>query len=121
MLVRAMIVWVAGLVTWVPYGTWYLFFEAPREQYALLVTGILFWTFGYWSVVGPLLMAIKVRRVFRTIEAAGSRAELEQALRRPEARDVAIDLIATENHIPRFLAVRVFDLLVRAMRDRRPA
>lgn len=115
MLVKAALVWVAGLLTLVPYGTYYLFFEAPRDQYALLITLILFWIFGYWSLMGPLFMAVKVRSVFRVIESAGSKDELLSALRSADAKDVAVDLIATENHIPRFLAVRVYDLLINRM------
>jgi hypothetical protein len=44
MLAKAILLWVVGLATFVPYGTYYLFFEASRDQYALLVTSILFWT-----------------------------------------------------------------------------
>jgi hypothetical protein len=109
--VLALVVWIAGLLTLVPYGTWYLFFEAPRDQYALLITLVLFWIFGYWGVVGPILAAIKVRRVFRALERAGSREELLAQLRSPDTREAAIDLIASENRIPRFLAARVFNLL----------
>jgi hypothetical protein len=112
MVVRAAIVWVLGLLTLVPYGTYYLLFEAPREQYAILITLILFWVFGYWGLAGPMLMLVKVRSVFRSLERAGSSQELQAAMASPEARDVAIDLIATENHIPRFLAARVYKLLV---------
>jgi hypothetical protein len=112
MLAKAILFWVVGLVTFVPYGTYYLLFEAPRDQYALLITAILFWVFGYWSLVGPLILALKVRRVFRAIESAGSPEQLSCALKSPDARDVAIDLIATENHIPRFLASRVYALVV---------
>jgi hypothetical protein len=111
-IVKAVVVWVAGLLTLVPFGTYHLFFQAPREQYALLITGILFWIFGYWGVVGPLLAAIRVRRVFRSIELAGTRGELEEALRSEETAEVAMDFIATENGIPRFLARRVYRLLV---------
>jgi hypothetical protein len=117
MIVKAVVVWVAGLLTLVPFGTYYLFFEAPREQYALLVTGVLFWIFGYWGVVGPLVAAIRVRRVFRAIELAGTRDELERALRSEETAEVAIEFIATENGIPRFLARRVYALLVRRFRE----
>ena len=112
MLANATVVWVIGLLTVVPYGTYYLLFEAPRDQYALLITTILFWVFGYWSLVGPLIMTVKVRRVFRAIELAGSHKQLERALKSPDARDVAIDLIATENHIPRFVASRVYALVI---------
>ena len=112
MLVKAALLWVAGLLTLVPYGTYYLFFEASRDQYALLITLILFWIFGYWGVVGPLLMVIKVRSVFRAMEFARSQDDLVRALGSPDAKDAAISLIATENHVPRFLAARVYDLLI---------
>jgi hypothetical protein len=112
MLTKAIVVWVVGLLTAVPYGAYYLLFEAQRDEYALLITLLLFWVFGYWGVVGPLIAAIKVRKVFRAIEQARSRDDLLTALRSAETRDVAIDLIASENHIPRFLAARVYALLV---------
>ena len=112
MIIKAGILWVVGLVLLVPYAAYYLLFEAPREQYALLITFLLFWIFGYWGVVAPLVMAMKARSVFKAIERAGSGPELEQVLRGEEAREVAIDFIATENHIPRFLARRVYGLLV---------
>jgi hypothetical protein len=115
MLAKAVALWVVGLVTLVPYATYYLFVYAPRDQYALLITSLLFWIFGYWGVVGPFLAALKVRRVFRTIERAAPRKELENALRSEDAREVAIDLIASENRIPRFLAARVFRLLVNGL------
>jgi hypothetical protein len=112
MLARATALWVAGLLTVVPYATYHLLFHATRDQYAALITLVLFWIFGYWGVVGPLLAAIKVRTVFRAIERAKSKESLIQALRSAEARDVAIDLIVSENRIPRFLASRVVQLLV---------
>jgi hypothetical protein len=113
MLTKAMAVWVLGLLTLVPYGAWYLLFEASRDQYALLIVLVLFWIFGYWALLGPLLAAAKVRAVFRAIETARSRDDLLRTLQSPEARAVAIDLIAADNHIPRFLAERVHALLVR--------
>lgn len=57
MLIKAAVIWLLGFLTVVPYATYYLFFEAQREQYALLITLVLFWIFGYWSVVGPLIAA----------------------------------------------------------------
>ena len=107
-----MVVWVVGLLTLVPWAAWQLLFEATRDQYAALIVLILFWVFGYWGAVGPLLAAIKVRRVFRAIQAARSREQLLETLRSAETRAAAVDLIATENHIPRFLAERVVGLLV---------
>ncbi|HET9483679.1 MAG TPA: hypothetical protein VFO79_06970 [Xanthomonadales bacterium] len=110
MLGKAIALWVVGLLTIVPYGTWYLLFHATRDQYALNIVIVLFWIFGYWGVVGPLLSALKVRSVMRAMERAQSSAELEAALRSGETREVVIDLIASENHIPRFLAARVYKL-----------
>jgi hypothetical protein len=115
MFLKAVVVWSVGLLTAVPYGTYYLFFHAPRDQYALVITLVLFWVFGYWSVVGPLMGVVKVRQVMRTIEQAKSKEALLKALQSNEAHDVAIDLIARENQIPRFLAVRVYELLVRKL------
>lgn len=112
MLGKAIAVWVVGLLTLVPWATWQLLFEATRDQYAALIVLILFWVFGYWGAVGPLLAAIKVRRVFRAIQDARSREDLLATLQSAEARAAAIDFIAAENHIPRFLAERVYNLLV---------
>ena len=112
MLAGAIALWALGLFTAVPYAGYHLLYYAPREQYALLITFVLFWIFGYWGVVGPLLAVVKVRRVFRAIEGAKSKDELVKALRSDDSRAVAIDFIATDNHIPRFLARRVYGLLV---------
>jgi hypothetical protein len=118
MLAGAIALWVVGLFTAVPYASYYLLYHAPREQYALLITFVLFWIFGYWGVVGPLLAIVKVRRVFREIEGATSKDDLMRTLQSAETRDVAIDLIATDNHIPRFLARRVYGLLTTAAKQR---
>jgi hypothetical protein len=114
-MVKAALIWVLGLLTAVPYGTYYLLFHAEREQYALLITFVLFWIFGYWGVVGPLLGALAARRVFRAIEQASSGDELRRALQSDETRDVAIDLIASEYGIPRFLAARIHRWLLRRL------
>lgn len=113
MLAKAILIWIVGLITFVPYGTYYLLYEAPRERYAILITSILFWIFGYWGVAGPLLMMLKVRSVFRAVESAGSRTELERVLQSPDAEAVAIDLISTENRIPRFVAAWIYQRVVR--------
>jgi hypothetical protein len=121
MLLKAAGVWVVGLLTLVPYSGYYLLFEAPREQYAPLITLVLFWVFGYWGVVGPLLMALKIRSVFRTLETARSRDDLIEALKSPDAKDVAIDFISRENGVPRFLARRIYELLIPRLAERAQA
>jgi hypothetical protein len=112
MLIRAAAIWILGLVTLVPYGAYYLFFHAPRQQYALLITLLLFWIFGYWGVVGPILSAIKTRRVFRAIESAQTRSQVTEALRSQETEDVVVQMIASENRIPRFVALKVYRMLI---------
>ena len=115
MFVRAAVLWVLGLVTLVPYGAHYLLFEAPREQYALLITALLFWIFGYWGLVGPLVLALKARRVMACLKQAHPDDRVAQALHGAEARDVVVALIASEHRVPRFLAERVFRLVVDRM------
>jgi hypothetical protein len=118
---RAVVVWILGLVTAVPWATWHLLFEAPRDQYALLITGILFWIFGYWSLVGPLLVGMKARAVMRALERAQSPDDLAATLRSAETRDVAIDLLAGESGLPRFLARRLYDRVLRRIAEREVA
>lgn len=59
---KATALWILGLLTGVPYAAWFLFYRAQREQYALLITFVLFWIFGYWGIAGPLPSMIKCRR-----------------------------------------------------------
>lgn len=47
-----MLLWVVGLLTLVPYGTYYLLVHASADQYALLITLVLFWIFSYWGLLG---------------------------------------------------------------------
>lgn len=109
---RATIIWVLGLLTAVPYGVYHLFYHAAPDQYALLITLILFWVFGYWGVVGPLLALLKVRTVFASLEKAHAQGTLPQSLQSKENADAIIDVIASENGIPRFLAAKVYHLLI---------
>ena len=48
----------------------------------------------------------------RALESAGTRGQLEEVLKSPDAKDVAIDLIAAENHIRRYLASRIYRLSI---------
>jgi len=113
MIKRAVFIWVTGLVTIVPYGIYYLLFEAPREEYAFLITGVLFWIFGYWGVVAPLISAIKVRKLFKAIENAQSGDQLRKLIKRNESREAIIELIASENHVPKFIANRIYNLALK--------
>ena len=118
---RAMVVWIIGLCTGVPYATYYLFFEATRDQYAALIVGVLFWIFGYWGVVGPIVSALKVHSVFRAIETAHEQGKLKEAIQRRETEDTVIELIASENRIPRFIAAKVYRLALNKLSRRNGA
>ncbi len=109
---KLFLLWVIGLLTWVPYGTYYVLFDATRDEYAFYIVGVLFWVFGYWGVVGPILSAIKTRNVMKVLENCQNREDLRKVLLRSETEDAAIDLIASENNVPRFIAKRVYGLFV---------
>jgi hypothetical protein len=115
MIIRAAILWVLGLLTIVPYSIYHLLYYAQREEYALLITLVLFWIFGFWGVVGPILAAIKIRRVFRALEMAQSKEKLKEILSSKESQDAAVDLIASENHIPKFLAKKIYFAAIRKL------
>lgn len=115
MLLKANILWIIGLLTLVPYSIYYLLFLATRDEYALWITLPLFWVFGYWSIVGPLLALLKVRSVIKAIQMARSAEELRATLASADAQDAAIEFIATENRIPRFLAARIYKELVKRL------
>jgi len=108
MTTRFAIIWVLGLVTAVPYSVYYLLFHAQREQYALLISFALFWLFGYWSIIGPIIMLTKIRTLYQSFEKIHSKEQLEELLHSSNGQDVAIDLIASENKIPRFLAKKLY-------------
>ena len=120
-MILAVVVWVLGLVIGVPCALYYLFVHAEREQYAGLIVGSLFWVFGYWGVVGPMLAAWKVRRFFKALENASSAERMDQLVHSGDAEDIAVDLIASENRIPKFLARRIYRTAMRRVNRRQPA
>jgi len=111
------ILWIVDLVTLVPYGIYYLLFHAQRDQYALQITLVLFWIFGFWGVMGPILGAIKIRRFFKALENAQSAEKLKELLESRESQDTVFDLIAVDNGIPKFLARKIYFMAVRKFSD----
>lgn len=112
---RIVMLWVVGLVTVVPYGIYSLLFYAEREDYALLITLVLFWIFGFWGVVGPLLAIARMRGLYRALETAQSPERMQEILASAEAREAAIDIFAAESRLPRFLARKIFHAVVRKL------
>ena len=117
MMTRITIVWVTVLITAVPYSAYYLFFEASREEYALLITFILFWIFGFWAVVGPILSAIKVRNILKALENVRSNEQLREIVNAKESEESLIELIASENKIPKLLAKRLYPRVVKKLAE----
>jgi uncharacterized membrane protein len=115
MVIRIALLWVLGLVTIVPAGIYHLLYYARRDEYAFLITIVLFWVFGFWGVVSPILAIVKTRQVLRALEMAQSREEFKKVLLSSDSQDVAIRLIASENHIPEFLARRIYNRVVKGL------
>ena len=113
MVIRIALLWVLGLVTIVPTGIYYLFYYARRDEYAFLITIVLFWVFGFWGVVSPILVILKTRHVLRALEMAQSGEEFKKVLLSQDSQDVAIRLIASENRIPTFLARKIYNRVVK--------
>jgi hypothetical protein len=110
MMKKFLIIWLAGMLTLVPYSGWHLLFYAPKEQYPFLIAFILFWFFGYWSLAGPLITIIKLRSLYKKFETDGDRKAL---LLNPDTHSAAVDIIASEVKIPRLIIKRIYPLLIK--------
>jgi hypothetical protein len=108
-MIRITILWVLGIILLVPYALYRLLFVAQPDEYAFLIVFPLFWIFGYWGVVGPIFAAVKGHRLIRALEKAGDPEGLKRAFDEHEGDEVLIELIRTENRIPRWLARKIFD------------
>lgn len=104
MIFRVTLLWIVGMLTIVPYSIYRLFTDATRDEYAFLIVMPLFWIFGYWGIVMPLMMAYKIHRLMKALDLAKTDDERKKLLLSPESKEMAIDLIAEENHIPKFAA-----------------
>jgi len=114
MLSAPFVIWLLGLFTVVPYSVYYLFFEASRGQYAFLIAFALFWVFGYWTIVAPILSLLRVRKTLKTIGNFNSKEKMEELIKSEEAKEAAIEMISSDNRIPQFLARRVLDILIKS-------
>jgi hypothetical protein len=121
MIVRVFILWVVGLLTIVPFGLYQLFFHAQRGDYAFLITVILFWIFGFWGVLAPILAIVKIRQVQRALEMVRSKEQLLQVLRSPQAYELLIDFVAADNRLPKFVAKKILALILKRLSAPHPA
>lgn len=113
--------WVVGLLSLVPYSIWYLLFEATRDEYAFYIVLPLFWVFGYWGVIGPLLSAWKVHQFMNALGRINNRDELMKLIQSEDSKEAALELIASENNLPKFIARRIYSKLVTRLSKNRPA
>jgi hypothetical protein len=109
MMLRLVMLWILGGLLIVPYSVYRLLFEAQRDEYAFLIVMPLFWIFGFWGAVGPMVAACRIRGFFKALEAAADGNQVREAFERHEGREVIIDLIASENGLPRFLARAIYN------------
>ena len=99
----------------VPSSIYQLLFHAERDEYAFLIVAPLFWVFGFWGVVGPALAAWRVRTLMKALEAAQSSDQIRAAFEQHQGRDVIVDLVASEYRLPKFIARRVCDRVIREL------
>ncbi|HEX7026299.1 MAG TPA: hypothetical protein VF268_03595 [Gammaproteobacteria bacterium] len=115
MMFRIVMLWILGGLLIIPYSIHRLFFYADRDEYAFLIVMPLFWIFGFWGVVGPMIAALRIHRIMKALESAGDADQVREAFERHEGKEVIIDLIALENKLPRFLAVAIYKKIVRKL------
>ena len=75
----------------------------------------LAWTFGYFPILGPILLAVKTRGVMRTLDTIGARVRSganPTAEQKKEMEDYLTTLAAQENGIPEFLARKLIRKLL---------
>lgn len=108
---KLFLIWLVVLLTLVPYASYYLLFKAEMSQYPILIIFILFWIFGYWAILSPLMSAYKVRRLIKQLQSVKSMAHLKELFEQSDTEDSVIQTIATENGITEFIARRVFNAL----------
>ena len=108
MIFRVMLLWVIGLLTIVPYSVYHLLFYAQRDEYAFLICMPLFWVFGFWGVVGPLITVWKIRSFMKAFEQAEQMQDVKDAYQKHLGDDVVIGIIARETRMPKFVARIIF-------------
>lgn len=108
MIKTAFVAWVIGLITWVPYLIFDLVFVARPDRYALLITLILLWVFGFWLLLGPIISAVKIRQLFEVLEAGHDHESFRRIVTSSEGEEAAVEQIASRHALPRIFAKRLY-------------
>lgn len=119
-MIRITMLWVLGIILLVPYAIWRLLFVAEPGEYAFLIVFPLFWIFGFWGVVGPILAAVKAHRLVKVLETAKDAEALKAAFRAHEGDEVVIEMIRAEKRIPRWLARKIYYRVKPRLLERAP-
>lgn len=115
---RIFALWLLGAVIIIPYALYNLLFVAGPEQYAFLIVAPLFWIFGFWGVVGPLIAIRRIHRLMKALDQARTSKELQEAYHNNEGKDAVVDLIAVENRIPKFIVRRFYDKIAKKLEQK---
>ncbi len=109
-------VWLIGLITAVPAAGWYLLYHAERELYLPLIAFLVGWVFFFLPVVGALRGVVQAGRLLRELRGSETWEDVREKIRRGEAEDLVVSLIATEQGISRDRARRIYQLLAASIR-----
>jgi len=120
MIFRVTLLWIIGIILIVPYAVYHLLWHAQRDEYAFLIVISLFWIFGFWGVVGPLIAASRIHKLMKSLDGVKNKRELQEVYDRNEGKEAVVDLISTENHIPRFLVRKFYTRIERKLRETSP-
>ena len=115
MIFRILVLWVLGMIILIPLSLYRLLFHAHPQEYAFLIVAPLFWVFGFWGVVGPMLAAQRIHRLMKALGKAQDAAQARAAWEENGGDEAAVDLIASENRLPKFLARWLYNRVKRRL------
>jgi hypothetical protein len=118
---RVLLVYVTGLVLVWGWSLSRLYAPVPDQDLALVLVAPLAWTFGFFPVVGPLVVVLRLRGMRRMLEEVHARLRSglpPEPAHRAELEDALTTPVANENGIPEFVARRVVRRVIAAMMAR---
>ena len=84
--------YVVGLIAIVAMSIWYLFIDyAGRDWIAFWIVMPFAWALGFWPTVLPVLSAIKVRRLMRTMDSLGDQIDPSAQTATSQAKQELLD------------------------------
>ena len=102
---KFVLIWVAGLFTFVPVATYHLLFKAQSYQLPLLLL-VAFWVFGFWSFFVPLYKMYRVKMLYNSVS---SQEDLAEFVKNSETKELAINAIQEHTGLPKVAAEKLYD------------